>query len=89
MPRRLSSAAALWAVPRMDSRLAGGVHLVSRLHDVAHDDRGETSSGLRPARSTVALDSGRAELSGRYVLERTDERADRRADRTRVNNSVG
>ena len=55
MPRRLSSAAALWAVPRMDSRLAGGVHLVSRLHDVAHDDRGETSSGLRPARSTVAL----------------------------------
>jgi hypothetical protein len=41
--------------PRMDSRLAGGVHLVSRLHDIAHDDRGETSSGLRPARSTVAL----------------------------------
>jgi hypothetical protein len=35
------------------------------------------------------LDSGSAELSGRYVLERTDERADRRADRTRVNNSVG
>jgi len=40
--------------PRMDSRLAGGVHLVSRLHDVAHDDRGDVLR-LEPARSTVAL----------------------------------
>jgi len=74
--------------PRMDSRLAGGVHLVSRLHDVAHDDRGDV---LRLEASALdrRLDSRSAEVSGGYVLERTAERADRRADRTRENNSVG
>src|SRR5215472_17595715 len=71
--------------PRMDSRLAGGVHLVSRLHDVAHDDGGDV---LRLEASALdrRLDSRSAEVSGGYVLERTAERADRRSGRTRGKN---